>query len=95
MNVNHMEIRKTAILFFDILNGYYHAADPAAKARMKPMVDNAVRLMRAGREAGIPIFFAKGNHRPDSATSALLLTDTNNSLKPSPNGEVTKVKMHV
>ncbi len=40
-------------------------------------------------------FFAKGNHRPDNATTALLLTDTNNSLTPWPNGEVTKPKMHV
>jgi nicotinamidase-related amidase len=54
------------------------------------MVENAVRLMKAGREAGIPIFFAKGNHRPDSATSAALLTDTNNRLKPWPNGVIKK-----
>lgn len=95
MHLNRIAVDKTAVLFFDILNGYYHKAEPAAKARMKPMVDNAVRLMNAGREAAMPIFFAKGNHRPDSATSALLLTDTNNALKPWPNGEVTKVKMRV
>jgi len=94
MNVNHFDIKKTALLFFDILNGYYHS-DAAATARMKPWVDNAVRLMKAGRQAGLPIFFAKGNHRPDSATSALLLTDTNNALKPWPGGEVTKTRMHV
>lgn len=95
MNVNHFDLKKTAILFFDILNGYYHSGAAAAKARMKPWVDNAVRLMKGGREAGLPIFFAKGNHRADSATSALILTDTNNSLKPWPKGEVTKGKMQV
>ena len=95
MHVNDFNIRKTALLFFDILNGYYHSDDAAARARMKPWVENAVRLMKAGRAAGIPIFFAKGNHRPDNTTSALILTDTNNSLKPWPNGEVTKGKMHV
>lgn len=95
MNVNHLDLKKTALLFFDILNGYYHAAEPAAKARMKPMVDNAVRLMRAGRDAGIPIFFARGNHRADNSTSAQILTDTNNALKPWPGGVVTKGKMHV
>jgi ureidoacrylate peracid hydrolase len=93
VNVTHFDLKKSAILFFDILNGYYHSADAAAKARMKPWVDNAVRLMKAGREADLPIFFAKGNHRADSATSKLLLTDTNNSLKPWPNGEVTKGRM--
>jgi ureidoacrylate peracid hydrolase len=95
MNVNDFETKKAAILFFDILNGYYHSGDSGAQARMKPWVDNAVRLMKAGRAAGMPIFFAKGNHRPDNSTSALILTDTNNSLKPWPNGEVTKGKMHV
>jgi ureidoacrylate peracid hydrolase len=95
MNVNDFDVKKTAILFFDILNGYYHSDDAAAKARMKSWVDNAVRLMKAGREAGMPTFFAKGNHRADSETSALLLTDTNNSLKPWPNGEIVKPRMHV
>lgn len=95
MNVNYFDIKKTGLLFFDILNGYYHSGNAAAKARMKPWIDNAVRLMKAGRDAGIPIFFAKGNHRPDSATSALILTDTNNSLQRWPNGEVTRGKMHV
>jgi nicotinamidase-related amidase len=62
---------------------------------LKPWIQNAVRLGRAARAAGLPVFFAKGNHRPDNATTALLLTDTNNSLTPWPNGEVTKTKMHV
>src|SRR5436309_462128 len=95
MNVNHFDAKKSAILFSDILNGYYHSGNAAAQARMKPWVDNAVRLMKAGRRAGLPIFFAKGNHRPDNATSALQLTDTNISLQPWPKGEVTKGKMHV
>ena len=62
MNPSQIEINKTGILFFDILNGYYHQANERDKARKKPMVEGAVRLMKAGREAGIPIFFAKGNH---------------------------------
>src|SRR5215813_7981677 len=93
MNVNDIDLCKTAILFFDMLNGYYHAAAEAAKLRMKPMVDNAVRLMKAGREAGIPIVFAKGNHRDDGATTAVILTDTDIALKPWPNGIVEKRKM--
>lgn len=95
MGLNDIELKKTALLFFDILNGYYHAAEGAAKARMKPMVDNAVRLMKAGRETGIPIFFAKGNHRADNATSALILADTDMALKPWPDGAVKKGRMRV
>lgn len=95
MTLGEIEIKKTAILFFDLLNGYSSTAKGAAKAKKKLMVDNAVRLMKAGRETGIPIFFAKGNHRADLATSALILTDTNNSLNPWPDGVVTKGRMHV
>jgi len=95
MNVNHFELKKTALLFFDILNGYVPESEPGKPRALKPWIQNAVRLGQAARSAGLPFFFAKGNHRPDNATTALLLTDTNNSLTPWPNGEVTKTKMHV
>ncbi len=95
MTLGEIEIKKTAILFFDLLKGYSPTAEGAANAKKKLMVNNAVRLMKAGRKAGIPIFFAKGNHRADLATSALILTDTNNSLNPWPDGVVTKGTMHV
>lgn len=95
MNVNHFDPRKTAMLFFDILNGYVPEAEPGKPRALKPWIQNAVRLCKAARAARLPVFFAKGNHRPDNATTALLLTDTNNALTPWPNGEVTKTKMHV
>ena len=95
MNVDHFEPRKAALLFFDILNGYIPETEPGKPRALKPWIQNAARLGQAARAAGLPVFFAKGNHRPDSATTALLLTDTNNSLTPWPNGEVTKPKMHV
>jgi ureidoacrylate peracid hydrolase len=94
MNVNYFERKKTALLFFDILNGYVPAVEPSQARVLKPWIQNAIRLSKAGRAAGLPIFFAKGNHRPDGATSALIVTDTNNALTPWPNGEVTRGKMH-
>ncbi|HXV47783.1 MAG TPA: cysteine hydrolase [Candidatus Binatia bacterium] len=95
MNINHFDLKKTALLFFDILNGYIPEPEPGKPLELKPWIQNAVRLGKAGRAARLPVFFAKGNHRPDNATTALILTDTNNSLTPWPNGEVTKTKMHV
>ena len=95
MNVEDFNLKKTALLFFDILNGYVPEPAPGQARVLKPWIQNAVKLSKAGRAAGLPVFFAKGNHRPDNATTALLLTDTNNSLTPWPNGEVTKTKMHV
>ena len=41
MDLNKIEIKRTGLLFFDILNGYYHDASEEAKQRKKPMVDNA------------------------------------------------------
>ena len=95
MNVHHFDPKRTAMLFFDILNGYVPEPQTGQPRALKPWIQNAVRLSKAARAGGLPIFFAKGNHRPDNATTALLLTDTNNSLQPWPNGEVTKTKMHV
>lgn len=93
MNLNNIDLKKTGVLFFDLLNGYYHEASESAKMRKKPMVENANLLMRCARSAGLPIFFAYGNHRPDFATSALTLTDTNNALEPWPNGIVRRMKL--
>lgn len=95
MNVNDFSLKTTALLFFDLLAGYLPVPEPGKARVLKPWIQNAVRLSKAGRAAGLPVFFAKGNHRPDNATTALLLTDTNNSLTPWPKGEVTKTKMHV
>jgi len=95
MNVSHLDLKKTALLFFDILNGYVPEPETGKERQLKPWIQNAVRLGRVGRAAGLPVFFAKGNHRPDNATTALILTDTNNSLVPWPNGEVTKPIMQV
>ena len=95
MNVNHFDSKKSAMLFFDILNGYVPAPESGKSRVLKPWIQNAVRLSKAARAEGLPFFFAKGNHRPDNATTALLLTDTNNSLTPWPKGNVTKPKMHV
>jgi ureidoacrylate peracid hydrolase len=95
VNVNHFELKKTGMLFFDILNGYVPEPGAGKPRVLKPWIQNAVRLGKAARATGLPVFFAKGNHRPDNATTALLLTDTNNSLTPWPNGEVSKTRMHV
>ena len=41
MNIDKLKLKKTGVLYFDMLNGYFHGMDKAAKARKKPMVDNA------------------------------------------------------
>ncbi len=87
MNVNDLDIHKTGLLFFDMLNVYYHGAAEETKKRMKPVVDNAVRLRDAARKASIPIFYAMANHRKDEQIRSMIVTDTDMRLRPWPNGE--------
>jgi len=87
MKVNDLDIHKTGLLFFDMLNVYYHGAAEETKTRMKPVVDNAVRLRDAARKASIPIFYAMANHRKDGQIRSMIVTDTDMRLRPWPNGE--------
>src|SRR6266508_4251879 len=73
---------RTALLFFDMLNGHVRKDDAATKARYAPVIAAAVRLLEAARRAGIVVMYAAAHHRPDNATSAQLLTDTDNRLRP-------------
>ena len=93
MNINHLDNKKTAVLFFDMLNVYYHGASEETKKRMKPVVDNAVRLMNAARANGILISYAMANHRPDGQSRSLIITDTDMRLRPWP-GEDCNPTVH-
>lgn len=95
MNLNEINLKKIGVLYFDMLNGYYHDMDDAVKIRKKPMVDNAARIMRAARRAGIPVFFAQGSYRADRSDATALLTDTTIGLKPWPDGVPSKEKPRV
>jgi len=86
MNVNELNTSKTGLLFFDMLNVYYHGASEETKKKMKPVVDNAVRLLNAARKSGIPIFYAMANHRKDGNSRSITVTDTDMRLRPWPDG---------
>lgn len=73
---------RTAMLFFDMLNGHVKKDDPATKARYAPVITSAVRLLEAARRAGMMVLYATAHHRQDNATSAHLVTDTDNRLRP-------------
>jgi len=87
MNVNHLDNKKTGLLFFDLLNVYYRGATEETQKRMKPVVANAVRLMEAARKASIPIFYAMANHRKDGQIRSMILTDTDMRLRAWPNDD--------
>jgi nicotinamidase-related amidase len=69
-----IEPKKTAILFFDMLNSY-HSND-------EPVVLNCAKLRSAADEAGMAVAFAMANHRPDGADAAMLYSDANYAMLP-------------
>jgi len=83
---------RTALLFFDMLNGHVKKNDAATKARYAPVIACAVRLLQAARRAGLVVMYAAADHRPDNATSAHLVTDTDNRLRPIPSGAARELK---
>lgn len=82
MNVNQLDKKRTGLLFFDLLNVYYHGAPEETQKRLKPVVDNAVRLMNGARKASIPVFYAMANHRKDGQIRSMIVTDTDMRLRP-------------
>ena len=89
MKLNYLDNQKTGVLFFDMLNVYFH--DPSIpeekRKASKPVVDNAVRLMNGARAVEIPIFYAMANHRPDGVSRYRAITDTDMRLRPWPNDD--------
>jgi nicotinamidase-related amidase len=75
-----IEPSKTAILFFDTLNVYLHPRNPEAKAAVEAsgIVGRMQQLLEAGRAAGLTIFYAQADHRPDGRDFASLIVDRNN-----------------
>lgn len=87
MNVNELNVKKTGLLFFDMLNVYYRGAPLETQQIMKPVVDNAVRLMEAARQVSMPIYYSMANHRPDGESRSIIVTDIDMWSHPWPSGE--------
>lgn len=87
MAYNTIDSQKTGLLFFDMYNAANKGADEATQERMKPVITNCVRLRAACKEAGVPSFYVRADHRSDGSDSALLYTDTDPQLNPWPNPE--------
>jgi ureidoacrylate peracid hydrolase len=93
MNVNEINSKKTAVLFFDMLNVYFHNIPEEKQKALKPVVANAVRLMNGARQAGMLIYYAMANHRTDGESRYMAITDTDMRLRPWPNDDCTP-KVH-
>ena len=74
MNVNHFDPKKTALLFFDILNGYVPAPEPAKPRVLNPWIQTC--RARQNRLAPDSRLLRQRQPSPGNATTALLLTAT-------------------
>ena len=78
--MDRLDPRRTALLLFDVLNGHVKKAD--AEARWRPVIAAAAALLAAARAHRMMVAYACAAHRADNATSAQLVRDTDNRLRP-------------
>jgi ureidoacrylate peracid hydrolase len=64
-----------------MLNGHVKK-DEASRERYRPVVAAAVELLAAARAHEMMVAYACAHHRPDSASTARTLRDTDNRLRP-------------
>ncbi|MDB5776284.1 MAG: yecD [Herbaspirillum sp.] len=75
---------RTAVLFFDMLNGHVKKEDPKTRARYEPVVAAASQVLQAARANRMMVAYAAANHRADNATTGQTIRDTNGRLNPIP-----------
>jgi nicotinamidase-related amidase len=83
---------RTAVLFFDMLNGHVKKDDPKTRQRYKPVIAAASELLRSARAHRLMVAYAAANHRADNATSGHTIRDTDNRLKPIPVDQAPEFK---
>jgi len=68
---------RTAMLFFDCLEGFLRPEDPAARAAVEQSgaIPKMQEIERACRARGIPIFYTQIDHRPDLKDIAPIIAD--------------------
>lgn len=71
----HYDYRATGLVVFDMLEAYRPAIESAGS------LDPTRRLIDACRAVGIPIFYARADHRADGADFARTLADTDRSFR--------------
>jgi nicotinamidase-related amidase len=72
----HLDARRTALVVFDLLECYREAAESAG---VIPVVG---RLVQGCRDRGVPVAWARADHRADGLDFARTLTDTDSRHRP-------------
>jgi nicotinamidase-related amidase len=72
----HYDYGATGLIVFDMLEAYRGAIESAGS------IAPTQRLIAACRSVGIPVFFARADHRADGADFARTLADTDRNFRP-------------
>jgi len=72
----HYDFRATGLVVFDMLEAYREQIEAAGS------IEPAKRLIEACREVGVPIFYARADHRADGADFARTIADTDSQFRP-------------
>lgn len=80
MAIDTLVAKRSALLFFDMLNGHVRKHDPQTQTRYQPVIAAARQLLQAARMQCMMIAYATANHRADNATSAHTIRDTDGRL---------------
>jgi ureidoacrylate peracid hydrolase len=81
MTLARLDAARTCLLLFDLLEGHVNR-DAAARERYRAVIANSALLLAAARRAGTMVAYANADHRPDHASTARTLRDTDNRLRP-------------
>ena len=72
----HYDFRATGLVVFDMLEAYREPIEAATS------IGPTKRLIDACRKVGVPIFYARADHRADGADFARTLSDTDSRFRP-------------
>lgn len=71
-----LDPKRTALVYFDTLKTYaYDRELKGVVPEARHQVDAMVRLRKLAKSAGIPVFYARADHRPDGKDGATAITD--------------------
>ncbi len=77
MAYDSLDPMKTAVLFFDMLNAGFGTQDENYGKQKAGIVANCVRVRENADVSGIPVFFARADHRPDGKDAVITYSDLN------------------
>lgn len=86
MTVADLDPQRAALVLFDTLNGHLKTEGGGIREPFRERVANMRRLLDAARAAGMLVVYAVASHRPDDRISSTQRSDTDNRLRPWPEG---------